>query len=122
MAGNAFLLKGWTVTLTAAVFSFAAKDASPNFVLIAFFPAVAFWGLDAYYLRMERLFRKLYDDVRLSPNDAAGNVEPFSMDTVPYEADVATVWRTMFAPAVISLHGIVLLAIVIVFGVLRYIH
>ena len=64
MGGNSFLLKGWTVTLTAALFALAAKDSNSRFVVVAILPAFSFWGLDAYYLRQERLFRCLYDDLR----------------------------------------------------------
>ena len=30
MAGNLFLLKGWSITLIAALFALAAKDANPK--------------------------------------------------------------------------------------------
>jgi hypothetical protein len=122
MANHSFLLKGWTVTLTAAIFGLAAKGTNPAFVLIAFFPALAFWGLDAYYLRRERLFRRLYDALRLSRTDGADAVEPFSMDTSRFEGDVPGVWRTMWCAAIIWLHGIVLLSIVLVFGILQQTH
>ncbi len=64
MAGNSFLLKGWSVTLVAALFALAAKDANKNYVNVAFIPVVIFWILDAYYLYEERLFRGVYDRVR----------------------------------------------------------
>jgi len=64
MANNSFMLKGWAVTLVAGIFALASKDANKVFFLIAYVPIVTFWGLDAYYLRQERLYRKLYDDVR----------------------------------------------------------
>ncbi|QDS89510.1 hypothetical protein EC9_37100 [Rosistilla ulvae] len=77
MAGNSALLKGWAVTLIAATFALAAKDADIRYVLIAYIPAVAFWILDAYYLRQERLFRDLYNHVRTLDSDKVD----FSMDT-----------------------------------------
>lgn len=64
MAGNSFLLKGWSVTLVAALFALAAKDANKNYVNVAFIPVVIFWILDAYYLYEERLFRGVYERVR----------------------------------------------------------
>ena len=77
MARNSFLLKGWTITLISALFVLSDFGNNQNFVLLALLPAIAFWGLDAYYLRQERLFRKLYDKVR--------NIQPadidFSMNT-----------------------------------------
>ena len=35
MANNSFLLKGWTVTLSAAIFALAAKDADTSPALVA---------------------------------------------------------------------------------------
>ena len=64
MAENSFMAKGWTVTLVTALFALAAVDANRFFVYVAYLPAVMFWALDAYFLRQERLFRKLYDQVR----------------------------------------------------------
>ena len=45
-------------------------------------PALIFWGLDAYYLQQERLYRALYDHVRkidLEPDDR------FSLDASQFE-------------------------------------
>ena len=63
MAGNSFPLKGWSVTLTSALFALAAKDANPFFVDLAYFPSATFWALDVYFLRQERLYRELYREV-----------------------------------------------------------
>jgi hypothetical protein len=66
MAANSFLLKAWAVTLVAALFALGISTTSDrNYVFIAYLPALAFWTLDAYYLRQERLFRHLYDAVRI---------------------------------------------------------
>ncbi len=70
MASNSFLIKGWCVTLVSAVFVLAAKDANTTFIAVAFFPVLIFWILNAYFLRQERLFRKLYDKVRVTDEDA----------------------------------------------------
>ena len=64
MAGNSFMLNGWAVTLVAGIYALASKDADKIYYLITYVPIVIFWGLDAYYLRQERLYRKLYDKVR----------------------------------------------------------
>lgn len=88
MAGNSFLLKGWSVTLAAAVIALAAnKESHALLTLIALLPVLMFWVLDGYYLHQERLFRKLYDHVRLQDDDAVD----FSMDTSSFLDDVDTV-------------------------------
>jgi len=74
LAGNSFLLKGWTVTLMAALFTFAAKDSDRSYVIIAWLPVLVFAVLDSYYLWQERLFRDLYQQI------AAADTTTFSMD------------------------------------------
>lgn len=79
LAGNSFFLKGWSVTLVAAIIALAARDSSAYFVLIAILPALAFWGLDAFYVGQERLFRNLHKDV------VARKVDAFLLDVHSYE-------------------------------------
>lgn len=61
---NSFLLRGWAVTLVAAVFAFSAKDSNPKYVLITFISTILFWILDGYYLSQERKYRDLYNKIR----------------------------------------------------------
>lgn len=77
MASNSFKLKGWAVTLVAGIFALASKDADKMYFLIAYVPILVFWGLDAYYLLQERLFRSLYNKTcRLDEKEI-----DFKMDT-----------------------------------------
>ena len=64
MASNSFLLKGWSVTLVAALFALSAKESNLSYVILAYFPVLLFWILDAYFLSKEKAFRDLYDEVR----------------------------------------------------------
>ena len=88
MAGNLFLLKGWTVTLIAALFALAAKDSNEYYVLIAYFPLFIFWTLDGYFLSQERKFRALYDHVRKLDESAID----FSMDTRQFSTNTRNTW------------------------------
>ncbi len=88
MAGNLFLLKGWSVTLIAALFALSAKDANQAYAAIAYYPLLIFWVLDGYFLSQERCFRSLYDHVRkLDERDI-----DFSMDTRPYKGIFRNTW------------------------------
>jgi hypothetical protein len=64
LAQNSYLLKTWTITLVAATFFLSISATTAWLVAIALIPTVAFSILDAYYLRQERLFKKLYDEIR----------------------------------------------------------
>ncbi len=65
MNANSFLLKGWAVTLVVALFALDISKTSISFIKISFLPAILFWLLDGYFLYQERLFRDLYDSVRM---------------------------------------------------------
>ena len=65
MAGNSFLLRGWSITLVIGIFTLASQTYKPIYFWIALFITIIFWALDAYYLFQERKFRCLYDEVRM---------------------------------------------------------
>lgn len=117
MAKNSFLLKGWTVTIVAAFFALAAQNINIKFVILAIFPVVTFWILDAFYLRQERLFRALYNDVR--KNTDMQSKEPFSLDTGPYISNVQSWSRTAVSKTLIIFYGIILVTISIVIIILE---
>lgn len=71
MAGNSFLLRGWSITLVSALVtlfvSVTDTKLKPYLILIALGLLMIFWLLDAYYLSQERAYRKLYEVVRKKP-------------------------------------------------------
>jgi hypothetical protein len=99
LAGNSFLLRGWTVTLVAALFAFGAKEADRVFVVIAWVPLLVFAGLDAYYVMQERLYRDLYTTVAAKPEAATD----YSMDTTPFQMD-RTWWRSLVSTTVLGFY------------------
>ena len=62
MASNSFVIKGWSITLTAALLGFAAKDQDASFAWIALGAAAVFASLDARYLALERKYIDLYSE------------------------------------------------------------
>src|SRR5271154_3297270 len=63
MATNSFLFKGWAITIAAGVSAFAAADTKAGALIIALVSTFMFWGLDGYYLWLERCFVNLYGKV-----------------------------------------------------------
>ena len=61
LALNSFLIKGWTITLVVATLLLKGNKFQS---LLAFIPIIVFWYLDAYFLWLERLYRRLYDWIR----------------------------------------------------------
>ena len=78
MAGNLFFLRGWTITLIAALLALFIKGANSEYVIYFLLVLIfVFWILDGYFLSQERLFRDLYNHVRKLKEEKID----FSMDT-----------------------------------------
>jgi hypothetical protein len=113
LAGNSFLLKGWSITLAVGLFALAAsRDSAHNFAVVALLPSLSFWGLDAYYLRQERLFCALYRDIVERANGTHTPVEMFAIDTAIYNGRVHCWVRTLFSPTVFWVHAAVVTGVV----------
>lgn len=110
LAHCSFLLKGWSVILVSALFALAAKDTKLYFIYLAYLPAIAFWGLDGYYLWQERLFRALYDKVRAMDEPDID----FSMNTTPVKDQVASWRRVVISRTILVFHGAIVATITIV--------
>lgn len=114
MANNSFLLRGWTVTLVAALFALSAQSAKLDFVYLAFIPISAFWILDAYYLRQERLFRALYNDIRNKEETVIQSEGPFTMNTEPFKKAEKCWLQVMFSTTTGIFYITVIIAVALV--------
>lgn len=63
MAQNSFMVKGWVITLVAACCAVSSLNSSEWKILFIFgaLAIILFWYLDAYFLKMERLYRFKYE-------------------------------------------------------------
>ncbi|MFQ5346333.1 MAG: hypothetical protein ACE5ED_00625 [Rhodothalassiaceae bacterium] len=110
LSHNSFLLKGWTVILISALFALAAKDKNTLFIYLAYFPSIAFWCLDGYFLWQERLFRALYDYVRQLDEEEID----YSMNVNKAKVQGITWTKTFLSKTLVMFHGVILTSIVIV--------
>ncbi|GGR31041.1 hypothetical protein ACFOE1_03660 [Agromyces mediolanus] len=108
-AGNSFVIKGWSLTVSAAFLAFAADRGDPLVVTLAFLPIFGFAFLDAYFLRQERLFRELYKDA-ISASPA---MRTFDMDTSGFqdpEAFPRSRWSSvLMSGQFVVFHGVIAL-------------
>lgn len=111
MAHCSFLLKGWSVILVSALLALAAKEANPLFVYLAYLPVITFWILDGYYLYQERLYRKLYGEVRKKePEDI-----DFGMNALRFKGEDKTTWpESIISSSMLLFHGILIVTVIVV--------
>ena len=91
MASNSSMFKGWAVTLVAAAFALAAKDAEQRYLLVAYVPTAMFWVVDAYYLRVERQFCDLYEAVASSKEEVDFKMDPSELPQSVVSAFVGSI-------------------------------
>ncbi|MEM6718978.1 MAG: hypothetical protein AAF611_06680 [Bacteroidota bacterium] len=60
---NSFMIKGWAITITAAIFALTGTINEPYLCFIALGPTFMFWVLDAMFVANERSFISLYSCV-----------------------------------------------------------
>lgn len=110
MNRNAFQLKGWSITIVAALAALAVDKGSLLLFIVAAVATAPFCFLDAYYLLMERQFRGLYNDVI----NGCSDIKLFSMPINRYTPKEAktdeekakyTYWRVVFSRSVIWFYG-----------------
>jgi hypothetical protein len=100
MAGQSTTIKGWCVTLTAALLGFGATTTA-LVAGLAIYVILVFAALDAYYLTLERSYRTLYTHALQEPSP--------SWNLTPKRPAVAEVGRALAAPAIAILYGTSLL-------------
>ena len=107
LATDSARMKGWSVTLVAAMFILLARGGR-EYIHVAFVPVLAFWGLDGYFLWQERLFRALYDHVRSLEESRID----FSMDVDQFRIGCTRTWPgATFSTTLIGFYGAVALMV-----------
>jgi hypothetical protein len=97
MAHNSFLIKGWTITLVVVILLLKENK------YYTFIPILVFWFLDAYFLRLERLYRRLYNwvkDNRLKTEDFL-----FDLNYKRFEKEEQSMLRIMFSITLSLFYG-----------------
>ena len=115
MAGNSFLIKGWAITLVAALFALSSKDANKNYTIISFLPIIIFWILDAYFLSRERAFRCLYDKVR----NLDENKIDFSLDISQFKERKNNWFWSMFLHTILFFYTSLIVVMLIIAYIIR---
>lgn len=107
MGSNSFYIKGWTITLVAALLALYSSRPNVAYLFVGLVPAVVFWFLDSYYLWQERRFRGLY-------KDAAGlteyQVSVFSMSIERYTAALDKEYsfvRLLWSKTIVWFYGVI---------------
>lgn len=115
MNSNSFSMKGWMVAIVSALAAVYASDAANPCGYIYFAIAIPvvliFCGLDAYYLKMEKQYRDLYNEVLANPETT-----DFNMNASGFKR---TLWQAFCFPSVWILYIFVIVLLVVAIIILK---
>jgi hypothetical protein len=112
MGNNSFLVKGWAITLIVASLIISGFTYHHY---VAFLPLIVFWCLDAYFLRMEKLYRKLYDWLivnRLKSEEYLLDMNKGNLEK-RFGKQTPCFLQVMFSKTLIAFYGVLLVIIII---------
>jgi len=113
MASNSFFIKGWTITLIAVVLALAKDNIDFFYIsLILLIPTLGFWYLDSFFLRTERMYRKMYEWV--IKNRENSNERLYDLNPRTYVNEVASLFKVMFSSTLKVFYGIPVLVLIII--------
>jgi len=115
MASNSFNVKTWAITLIVATLLFKGND---KHIFIAFIPLFAFWYLDAYYLRQERLFREIHKWITIYRIDNEDKL--FDFNPTKFTDKVQSTKRIMWSISILPFYGSIFLMLVTYLTILYF--
>ena len=116
LGSNSFLLKGWSMTVIVATMVLIARYdmQNPCLVLAVMLPVLGFWILDGYFLRQERLFRQVYDEVRQQDDT------DFKMDVMKHANKPQCSWLSaMFSVTLVIFYAVEVMFILATFAIVQ---
>lgn len=100
LGNNSFLVKGWALTVIAGFLALLATRQTWALPAVGLIPLLAFWQLDANFLRQERLYRHLYEAVRARSD----TVPELSMDVSAISGGAGW-WDAALSSTLLNFYG-----------------
>lgn len=107
MAKNSFMVKGWAMTIFVGALTLLKGDvfSYPWLIIIAvIIPYLAFWYLDAYFLRTEKCYRLLYEWVIEKRADSI-KTSQFDLNPCRFKEQSGKFYKTFFSQTLIVFFG-----------------
>lgn len=117
MAQNSFVVKGWLITLVTVVLALLPEKVNINILCyVIIIVTIAFWYLDGFFLKMEKLYRWKYEWVicnRRKSNEYEYDLNPHNSQmwkdsTGDNELKEPCVIKVMFSKTLVPLYGLIL--------------
>lgn len=113
MANNSFLLKGWLVSLVVVIVALSPDELNKFVVITLIMVTISFWYLDAFFLRTEKLYTKLYEWVLEKRNQGKKDFQ-YNLNPHRFDREVESVVKVMFSKTLRWFYGVICIIIIII--------
>jgi hypothetical protein len=108
------IFKGFAATIVAGISLISYSTTSVLILGLSFLPVLAFGILDVYYLKLERKFRFLFDQVRMDKHEIDFSMK-LTNDPLEIISAKARTWDCIKSPSIYLFYPLMLLILVAVF-------
>ena len=107
------IFKGFVATIVAGISAISYSSTNIWILGLSFLPVLVFAVLDIYYLKLERKFRFLFDQVRLDEHEIDFSMK-LTNDPVEIIRTKARTWDCIKSPSIYLFYPLMLLVLVAV--------
>lgn len=122
MAQNSFMVKGWFVSIYAVILALLPERVNMLLLCVSLISAnLIFWYLDGFFLRTEKIYRKIYDWV-LEVRPKNNRELMYQLNPTCFKGKIGAVesiWKIMWSKTLKWFYLIPLLIVMVVF-IIKY--
>ena len=107
------IFKGFAATIVAGISMIQYESTTVWILGLSFLPVLAFAILDIYYLKLERKFRFLYEQVRLDKHEIDFSMR-LTNDPLEIISAKARIWDCIKSPSIYLFYPIMILVLIAV--------
>lgn len=108
------ILKGFAATIVAGISAISYASTNVWILGLSFLPVLAFAVLDVYYLKLERKYRFLFNQVRIDKHEVDFSME-LTNDPIEIISAKARTWDCIKSPSIYLFYPVMLLILIVVF-------
>lgn len=113
MSTASSIFKGFAATIVTGTAALSYADVKLVVLILSFIPIFTFAALDLYYLRLERLYRGLYNAVLNGDHPVNYQIMP-PKDKAFIKKSKATLWQCMTSPSIWLFYPAMIVILIII--------
>lgn len=107
------VFKGFAATIVTGIAALSYSTISTKLLVLSFIPILSFAALDIYYLRLEKQYRGLYNDILSGKHEVDYSIS-LPKDKESIKRAKASVWNCILSPSIWLFYPAMFVVLIIV--------